>query len=493
MGAWISALLGALPALLSPSTDSPVWALAALLVSSLLIWGSPAGAGRRLAARAAKFGEKLQASLYAVGDGGPRPSHLDLFTGREALRDEAASFSRFPSLPSEIRLLVWEQFLSRPRIVRARLKYDGDWQRGASGSPAAEEEGNRTSTAPYYLRLNRRYPPSVLMRVSSEAREAALRFYRLPLRRGLVPGRAGPPVMINPEHDFLHISFNLGDDGDRVEQSAVQYLPNLLLDLKAWDPQRVGLLNLAVDERALEEMQRLHDDDLGEPPEGPARDALVSTLSQLREVFWVCLSSSQGARAVMGAFSGIPGEDKWRFNRSYPIKPTWAVGGFERLRADPRQIGEDLRRVYAGQRDARGAARRWAEIMDKWGAEPAEKRKETECRYLLASVRPFYEESIKGRETARQWLEWEDEHWNTGLAQLSDGDFSHDASGTAVPVDKTEPPQQTPQSAVGFWLLSEDALGPIPQGGEQGGERLVSRRMVDLREHWPALCVADLG
>jgi hypothetical protein len=138
---------------------------------------------------------------------------------------------------------------------------------------------------------------SKLFWVSSEAREAASAFYRVPIPCWLKLGEtyagfptetapgpyAGFPMertgilYFNPEYDFLYISSEVW-----VENTLVDFLYHLRT---IYDPHHIGLLNLAVDINGLNANNLYQLEPLVLDPR--VRAAFVETLTQLQEVFFV--------------------------------------------------------------------------------------------------------------------------------------------------------------------------------------------------------------
>jgi len=209
------------------------------------------------------------------------------------------------------------------------------------------------------------------MRVNSESREAALEFYRVHLPCWLTAGAIGEgttrpgTLHFNPEYDFLHIS-----PRSPVKDTLVDFLYHLRT---THDPHRVSLLNLAVETNDLNanDLYKLESSDL----DPVVRTALVETLTQLHEVFFV--ATPRAGRQILGFQSGIPTSETI-LNRSFPIKAMAPT--FERLHRDPRPIAQDLRQVFVGTGDPRHMLQLWRQLLKKWGVSPPR----IEYRFYLA-------------------------------------------------------------------------------------------------------------
>lgn len=145
-------------------------------------------------------------------------------------------FSLFSRLPGELRLMIWHAFLRGHRVIHIRIDIDHFADRSAFPYTKENHLGNVKSGGVYSLRLGPHHwhQTSPLLRVNSEARAAALAFYRVHLPCDQRPG--GRLLYFNPEYDFLH-----------VKQVIFRCLmADLLHDCKAYDPKARGILNLIV-------------------------------------------------------------------------------------------------------------------------------------------------------------------------------------------------------------------------------------------------------
>lgn len=158
-------------------------------------------------------------------------------TGSQA--PDNGTWSPFPRLPLELRLRIWELFLRQHRMIELEIHYndnEDNWK-----SPSYTERnalGNLVSGLGYTLNIqNRGYAASLspLLWVDSEARQAALSFFRvhLPFR---FPRHGGERVLyLSPDYDVLYVQ----PHGDTEA-----IIPDLLHDIRAYDPKDQGYVSI---------------------------------------------------------------------------------------------------------------------------------------------------------------------------------------------------------------------------------------------------------
>ncbi|KAI0456405.1 hypothetical protein F5B21DRAFT_467638 [Xylaria acuta] len=399
---------------------------------------------------------------------------------------ESGSFPLFSRLPAELRLDIWQLSLRRSRLINIELcpqkNIQDELQDEQSLYRAQNNLGRVIGGRHYAIAANGSQLLSKLLRVNSEARQAALRFYRvhLPCRFELGDRQGYGTLPFNPEFDILHI--RLGRD--------IYDFADFLHDLRAYDPQDVGLLNLALDQDGVANLPGIDISGL----ELASRAALTNTLANLREVYFLCLENA--GRIYLGPRGGIHTVTGFEIHRSRPIMST--IAAFDRLAQDPRDgMNRDLSRVFVGTFDPRLMPCRWHLLLDTWQIHHPHRN--PEYRFLVAngwgSGRMARKaKKISDRHSAAEWLQKEEERWVGGQER-------HAASilrrGGKLPVESPEELECAPRPAIGFWLFPIEALGPIP-----GPESLLnpedhsfpweSKRVVDMRQHWPELCLASM-
>ncbi|KAI0412977.1 hypothetical protein F5X98DRAFT_353385 [Xylaria grammica] len=391
---------------------------------------------------------------------------------------ELRSFSLFPLLPVELRLDIWKLSLRRPRLITVELAPNPE----QSTDETRNSLGRVVSGTHYSVTANGSSLLSKLLRVSSEARAAALQFYRvhLPSHFKLCDKGGHGTLFLNPEFDTVHIK-----PGREIHNFV-----DLLHDLRAYDPLDVGLRNLAVDNNNVLNLLRV---DL--PSVKPhLRAAFTDTLANLRQVYFLCLENA--GRIYLGPLNGIHTVQGYEFHRSRPIMSTIAT--FDRVGRDPRQgMGRDLSRVFVGTFEPRQMVYGWHLLLDAW--QIRHPRGGPEYRLLVSNgwgsgATAKRAGRITDRESAAEWLCKEDERWARGQERHASMILRR---GGKLPIESPEELERVPRPAIGFWLFPVEALGPMP--GLEGGfdeyhnsSVWRAKRVVDMRQHWPELCLASM-
>lgn len=409
------------------------------------------------------------------------PSHLNIYSIPRLSTND--SFTLFPLLPTELRLKIWRFSLQRQRLISALLEVNLVY--GYTGT-SWHGMGYRVCVEGCQVH-------SKLLRVSAEARRAAIDFYRvrvpciftkdldsvieLGYERRSAEKRGA--VYINPEYDVLRISSQLSG----WATVAVEFLH----DIKTvYDPRRVGLRNLAVNSVELSLLTESLEQENNIPT---TREKFLATFRQLDEVFFVADSGR-----IMASWVTL---HPAMFNRSCPVMSKTPT--FDRLERDPRDIYPDLRRVFTDC-DARGMFKTWMDLPG-WGASPPSNIK---YRILIVNRTPVHH--IYDRKTAIAWLEKEDEFWqhpSSGSCDVmrdrdiqyagidwSSGDTATykriAVSGWPYPIG--ESPQEV-QPVIGFWLFPIEALDEFPCNRDRSTESFLK----NLSKYWPELAVADIA
>ncbi|KAI0530394.1 hypothetical protein GGR58DRAFT_493562 [Xylaria digitata] len=208
------------------------------------------------------------------------------------------SFLLFPLLPTELRINIWQLSLIRWRLIKIDL------------APGKDDDSLGQDEGPRYKRLNKfgnnisgiRYQVtakgqqilSKLLRVNSEARQAALRFYRVHIPCRLVLGDKEENVGIlpfNPEFDILHIKPGHGDHD----------FAHFLHDIRAYDIQNIGLVNLALDGNGVNNLTRIKLSEL----QFSSQAAFTQTILNLRQMFFISIENA--GRTYLGEWSAVGG------------------------------------------------------------------------------------------------------------------------------------------------------------------------------------------
>ncbi|CAG9982938.1 unnamed protein product [Clonostachys byssicola] len=245
---------------------------------------------------------------------------------------EASSFHLFPRLPAEVRLRIWESALSsRRRLFTVRLRESS----GTSGG--------------YSLSVEQPPRISPLVRTCHESRQAVWRYFRLPIRL-----ENSKTLWIAPESDHLFLPKFSATTGIFV---------NFVNDLRAADPNRVGLLHVAFDglcDKTLASLKALAPD---QDIPGDALDTFKACVARLESVWFVHLLHMD-SRVCNALLSGTRNRTIMGYNRSMPIFPH-AVE-FELLGSDPRPIESSLKGQTVWN-DPKTAVQAWVKMERKLG------------------------------------------------------------------------------------------------------------------------------
>ncbi|KAH8171431.1 hypothetical protein LIA77_08198 [Sarocladium implicatum] len=362
-----------------------------------------------------------------------------------------AHFHKFPLLPKEIRLQVWERALGTPnRIIAVHPPRDGVPDKVA----ASRVHGRRIN--------------SRLLRVCKEARSVVQAFYRvhLPCTMQREDGECSEDQVFyfNPEHDVLNfdlISVGLG-------------FAHFLHRLVQLDPRGVGLCRIALAAASVSRPENISmsTEELGQE----TRDTFINVLSRLQEVLFLTVEST--GRLWMTYLTGL--RDQLNVVEYHATPPLWcSEPSFERIGLDPRDCAQDLKRVFTGSFNPQQAVLTWFAQLANWGVTPDPK-----ASYRVAfACKPPGSRSLTDRESVQKYLPEEEESWQGGFKQLAD-------EGTEVTYGPAKE-QNTSKTAAGFWMFPIEALGPFPKEGEDP-RKLRGMKVVDMSEHWPELALFNI-
>ena len=399
------------------------------------------------------------------------PQHL-LIINPSRCHNEDAIFSQFPMLPKELRLRIWTCSLERHRLIEVKVDYSP--ASGRARPYSTTNELNKLISGQNYTATVRALQlHSKLLRVNSESRKEALRFYRVHIPCHLQLSKESAKLdaasateavlYFNPEYDFVRLV---------TETSVTHRIADFLHDLRAYDPKDMGLLNLALDSNGMS----LGLSPLADISEVHAKASVISSLSRLREIIWV--AQSHLGRKINGIGNGIPSFGV-RFNHSMPIKAM--TPSFDLLSRDPRPVGPELKYVLTGASDPRWMRVQLQEILRKLGIRRSQPVRE---RVLFAYEPMLYEQQIYDNKTANTFLNKEQESWLE--AQYFRKQFTIKCAGK-IPVEGPEELAKAVRPAVGFWLFPAEALGPLE------GELHHMKRMFDMTSFWPELALSNIS
>lgn len=406
------------------------------------------------------------------------PQHLIPYNPTPPKNEQ--TFHHFARLPLELRLYVWELALPCERFLKVRLERRNPIVSHPQETSTAAGKSTNAESRDSIILLGRKLVPK-LLNICKESRQAALHFYRVQLpceyesdttNDGLATATGNGTFYFNPEFDMLKIELS------RRRESFLDFV----LDLRARDPKNVGLLRLALDENdlghgALRNIP-LDECDL------TSRCNFVKVLSSLEMVYF--LSIERAGRMYIGLIGGIPTMNDWEMRRSLPVEG--AVPKFQRLASDPRNIEEDLKKVYLGTFEPRKMVIRWKKLLQKYDIKP---QPGVQYRLMTAlELRPTYEQIID-QDSALNYLLREDKEWEEEVTK-----WQLRLPKAKIERETPEFLQGVPKTAIGFWLFPIESLGEMPPDHLSLEESLqfvnAAKRVADMTNYRPELGVLDL-
>lgn len=394
------------------------------------------------------------------------------------------TFPLFSSLPKELRLQIWEEATPRQRLVHVTICYRRS-RNGEYDNPVRylkkNHLGNPISGSGYYIYAQDGRLDHPLLSVNREARQVVLDFYRIHVPAfcaGNHRPHEGPcygekmTLRINPEHDVLQIL---------AEEPVKRTLIDFLWDLKAYDPKGVGLLKMATNiiEFCASDLQYLKRSDLLLIRQ---RQALVETLSQLQEVWFINAGSGRNLYQ--------PSDDGSETIVPYGIK----MSGYESVGPEAREGAEaELQRVYMGSVDPRELVWRWKRLLHAWGIQHPPGQ--VKYRLMLAQQQhPGKDEpSVRGLGRIMKHLTLRDRNrihtderlFRPGACEAGGGLSPDQANPEGLAATKT--------AAIGFWSFPIEAVGEIGEGKRLSDLDYEPHRFLDMRNYWPELLLAKMA
>ncbi|KAK3940184.1 hypothetical protein QBC46DRAFT_459121 [Diplogelasinospora grovesii] len=395
-----------------------------------------------------------------------------------------------PRLPVELRLQIWLLLLRRHRMIEVVVCADAD-DEGDTTYPGDAPDGSQpwyytdrnhlgriVSGRGYTLALDmagRGYAASLnpLLWVNSEARQAALKFYRVHLP---FPRQDGEQVLyLNPEHDVLYVrpAFGSRSAGDyRPRPRTATVLADFLHDVRAYDPKDQGVAHLALQTEYLRDF--VYYDPRSDDRTPPLTPAILHPVaaasfadmlrSRLRSVLCVI-----GFRSRMRGMSEFPGLSwRYHFAQTFPLRRRGLpAGGFHWFETDPRWgVHLDLGQLPLDS-DPRGLARGWEELEKAFGI--SERAEDDEFRFYICPTLRWGGLQRVGqtpppegsREELAQHLREEADDWLHGRKYISQmfsrSDYLMPRHGTMVDAKTFEMMESAPSTAVGMWLFPAEA------------------------------------
>ncbi|KAI9162884.1 hypothetical protein HJFPF1_04479 [Paramyrothecium foliicola] len=368
-----------------------------------------------------------------------------------------SSFELFAKLSPELRLRIWELCLQNTRLLSIELREIEIEEDAGEPLPRYKSTNyldNITSGSHYQWAVSCEPRPHALFSTCSESRMAARKHFRvvLPSQQNF---KSQKQLYFNPEYDFLRIT---------IEKGHSDLLIDFLFDFKAYDPNNVGILQLAMDQKNFEKLYSITTDTIPHQ----ALKSLKDTLLNLRCIWASCLIHT-GARAMVGFFGGTRNYET-KLNRSVPIFSF--APEFEWLDTDPRPIEPDLGKTTVFKHPKR-MKEAWEYFEDSVLGRKCDQPLQRTFSYALAEL-TSYMPKVSDKEKMKQYLDMERDHWDKNAEQ-----FCYD--WWVEPEDR-----KGLLSAAGMWVFPDDTFDNL-NGIEDG------KVIADLRGSKPGLVVANLG
>ncbi|KAH6618340.1 hypothetical protein B0J18DRAFT_276327 [Chaetomium sp. MPI-SDFR-AT-0129] len=311
----------------------------------------------------------------------------------------------FTRLPSELRLHIWHLALQQHRMIELDLCLKATTGKNDVPNYADDRGGARyaernhlgrivSSRNPSYtcsLRGRRSYAPtlSVLLRVSREARTAALSFYHIHL-----PLSTGQVLYLSSEYDVVYIRRPIVYDRNPLNTMLVDFLH----DARAYDYKDHGIRHLALDVEFLRYLigcwlgsAHLHPELLHPAAATSFADILRHKLRSL-----LCVTRFRNSSRYKG-FPMIGGCARIHFAQTFPLRRRGhSTGGFHWLQADPRPGVElDLRQVLLPD-DPRFLLQNWRKMEHTFGVtrnqQPTRRENDDDggsCSFYICPTNPW--------------------------------------------------------------------------------------------------------
>ncbi|KAH6612914.1 hypothetical protein B0J18DRAFT_460782 [Chaetomium sp. MPI-SDFR-AT-0129] len=273
------------------------------------------------------------------------------------------TWAPFSRLPAELRLHIWKLSLQQHRMIEvdiltiARNDIPQYTNRNHLGRIISDKNYTRR------LRGRESYALSLtpLLRVSHEARAAALSFYHIHL-----PLNTGQVLYLNSEYDVVYARprHKKHPVGFNYLQDHMFLLVDFLHDVRAYDHKDHGITRLALDGQILNSFLDYFQGNTWLTPDKLHPTAAASFAAILRHklhtLFYI-VDFRYSARGM----GPNPFSSGWRthFAQSFPIRRRGhVVGGFQWFPADPRPgVALDLRQVPLWE-DPRTMLQGWRDL-----------------------------------------------------------------------------------------------------------------------------------
>ncbi|KAK3293708.1 uncharacterized protein B0H64DRAFT_327382 [Chaetomium fimeti] len=416
----------------------------------------------------------------------------------------------FPRLPAELRLRIWLLSLQQHRMIEVDLHPttgDDDAPQYADSNHLGRIISGRSRSYTSRLRGRGSYAASLtsltLLRVSCEARAAALSFYHIHLPLG-----TGQVLYLSSEYDVIYVRprrpkpINRPPETDPDPEFGT-ILVDFLHDARAYDYKDQGVSHLVLDKEIRHYLLGWFEECVNLTPEMLHPAAATSFADILRYKLRSLLCVVDFGRSTRG-MGAPPLGGGWRshFAQTFPLRRRGHVtGAFHWLQADPRPgVDLDLRQLPIKD-DPHLMLRNWRRLEHLFGVtrnQQANRENNDDCGFCLyvcptknwstldmhriggAGMRwatrwnvqemEAEAEAVWSRDELAQYLQYEAEDWDEQrwyLTRVFGGTHQSPkySSDSREEAEIFEAMEQLPCTAIGMWLFPAKAFPPptIPQ------------------------------
>ncbi|KAI0486644.1 hypothetical protein F4859DRAFT_308683 [Xylaria cf. heliscus] len=379
--------------------------------------------------------------------------------------NEECSFPQFALLPWELRNQIWRSALQQRRLIRVSLKE-------TQPDDITEQEAKDVKYGRTSLFVSGFQLLSKLLRVNSEARNAALEFYRVCLPCVLLrPGLESQPSHVgifpfNPEHDVLWFE-------------ETHHLPDFLSAIVAYDSRRVGLCNIAISLTNIRSKLEADDANKYQCPE------FIKTINNIQEFYLITETNSYYLESLKDRYNDhvahhISGEGTPITQTFCPLMSSFPA--FDILPRDPRPIERDLVRLFLGSNHMTQEISDWKLLLkDDWGLDPSQ----VECRVLF--IYRDFNPCLPANDSSY------DEADQQRLRIAGASRVLHQVSSSLAPaihlsVEGQEAQDSRDSVAFGFWMFPSEAFTQKTRTGHPQQ----AMDIWNLSDYWPELGLIHL-
>ncbi|KAH6636525.1 hypothetical protein F5144DRAFT_182956 [Chaetomium tenue] len=399
----------------------------------------------------------------------------------EPVSPSPSIWAPFPRLPAELRLRIWLLPLQQHRMIEVDLHPtagDNDTSQYADRNQLGRIVSGRSQSYTSRLRGRGSYAASLapLLRVSREARAAALSFYHIHLPLG-----SGQVLYLSSEYDVVYVRprrpkpiHTPPETDPDPEFGAI--LVDFLHDARAHDYKDHGVRHLAIDKEIRQYLLSWFEESVNLTPEMLHPAAATSFADILRHKLrsLLCVVDFRGSTRCMGA-PPLGGGWRCHFAQTFPLRRRGHIaGGFHWLQTDPRPGVElDLRQLPIKD-DPHLMLRNWRRLEQLFGVTrnqqaTRENGDERGFRLYVCPTKDWSmeteEEAVWSRDELVQHLQSEAEDWDQKrwyLTRVYGGTHPSPkySSDSREEEGIFEAMEKLPCTAIGMWLFPAEAFPP---------------------------------